>query len=113
MSTVTHTATSSYETTDSGAREVKRAKRNRQSAAASRERKKRYLEQLERRVSILSADNVRLQMELWKHLAVKHENQVLVEENNKLREELHFHQTLLGLKEREGMISNALSFDFN
>ncbi|GJQ11535.1 hypothetical protein GpartN1_g3326.t1 [Galdieria partita] len=116
MSTVTHTATSSYETTDSGAREVKRAKRverNRQSAAASRERKKRYLEQLERRVSVLSADNVRLQMELWKQLAVKHENQVLIEENNRLREELHFHQTLLGLKEREGMISTTLSFDFN
>jgi hypothetical protein len=65
-----------------------RVERNRQSAAASRERKKRYIEQLERRVSILSADNVRLQMELWKQLAVKHENRMLTEENNRLREEV-------------------------
>ncbi|KAK4523970.1 hypothetical protein GAYE_SCF00G1868 [Galdieria yellowstonensis] len=114
MSALSHST--SFETAECGLREVKRAKRverNRQSAAASRERKKRYIEQLERRVSILSADNVRLQMELWKQLAVKHENRMLTEENSRLREELHFHQSLLSVKEREGLISTSITFDFN
>jgi bZIP transcription factor len=39
-----------------------RAERNRQSAAASRERKKHHIKELERRVSMLSAENAQLQV---------------------------------------------------
>jgi bZIP transcription factor len=46
---------------DAGKRAM-RAERNRQSAAASRERKKHHIKELERRVSMLSAENAQLQV---------------------------------------------------
>eukprot|EP00871_Galdieria_phlegrea_P000597 jgi/Galph1/1538/GphlegSOOS_G219.1 len=115
-STISTADSTSVETTASNAREKKRAKRverNRQSAAASRERRKRYLEQLEKRVSILSADNVRLQLELWQYMKENREQVALEEENQKLREELHFHQILFGLKEREANNLSSLSTDLH
>eukprot|EP00178_Gracilaria_changii_P006659 TRINITY_DN215_c2_g1_i1.p2 TRINITY_DN215_c2_g1~~TRINITY_DN215_c2_g1_i1.p2 ORF type:complete len:415 (+),score=72.21 TRINITY_DN215_c2_g1_i1:130-1245(+) len=44
------------------AKKAMRAERNRQSAAASRERKKQYIKELERRVNMLSRENAKMQI---------------------------------------------------
>lgn len=51
------------ETDDAEMKKSIRAERNRQSAAASRERKKHYVKELEKRVGVLSKANAEIQME--------------------------------------------------
>jgi len=63
-----------------------RAERNRQSAAASRERKKHHIRELERRVSVLSAENAQLQVEQLKAIRARiSTHRALAEENDKLK----------------------------
>lgn len=67
-------------------RKAMRAERNRQSAAASRERKKNHIKELERRVTMLSQQNAKLQVEQLD--AIRHrigKEQRLSEENKSLR----------------------------
>jgi len=68
---------------------AKRAERNRQSAAASRERKKFHIAELERRVSMLSAENAQLQVEQLQTLRsrIQKEKQLL-EENKRLKKKI-------------------------
>lgn len=49
-------------TSEAGSRKAIRAERNRQSAAASRERKKQHIKELERRVETLSRENAMMQL---------------------------------------------------
>lgn len=66
-----------------------RAERNRQSAAASRERKKHHIRELERRVAMLSAENAQLQVEQLKAFRARIGAQrALAEENNQLKRNL-------------------------
>ncbi|KAA8494961.1 hypothetical protein FVE85_3202 [Porphyridium purpureum] len=67
----------------------RRAERNRQSAAASRERKKQHITELERRVSMLSAENAQLQVEQLNALRKRLNNErQLLEENKNLKKQL-------------------------
>ncbi|EME28660.1 uncharacterized protein Gasu_38680 [Galdieria sulphuraria] len=66
-----------------------RAERNRQSAAASRERKKQHIRELERRVSLLSAENAHLQLEQLSFVKSRIEREKrLIEENRRLKNEV-------------------------
>ncbi len=69
-------------------RKIIRAERNRHSAAASRERKKQYLNELERRVAILSRRNAQLQIEQIRAVARRVERErELQAENERLKVE--------------------------
>jgi len=50
---------------DQGQRKVHRAEKNRISAARSREKKRAHIDELKRRVAMLSAENAQLQVEQW------------------------------------------------
>mmetsp|Transcript_21045 Transcript_21045/g.36197 ORF Transcript_21045/g.36197 Transcript_21045/m.36197 type:complete len:448 (+) Transcript_21045:192-1535(+) len=77
------------DTGEPGAKKGIRAERNRQSAAASRERKKQHIQELERRVSMLSAENAQLQVEQLKALRTRIQSEKsLLEENKKLKKKL-------------------------
>lgn len=68
---------------------MSRAERNRQSAAASRERKKQHIRELERRVSLLSAENAHLQLEQLNLVKSRLEREKqLIEENRRLKNEV-------------------------
>eukprot|EP00186_Timspurckia_oligopyrenoides_P002714 CAMPEP_0182441202 /NCGR_PEP_ID=MMETSP1172-20130603/140_1 /TAXON_ID=708627 /ORGANISM="Timspurckia oligopyrenoides, Strain CCMP3278" /LENGTH=327 /DNA_ID=CAMNT_0024635369 /DNA_START=174 /DNA_END=1157 /DNA_ORIENTATION=+ len=68
---------------------VVRAERNRQSAAASRERKKHHIEELERRVSMLSSENAQLQVEQLQTLRTRiQKEKELLEENKRLKKKI-------------------------
>ncbi|CAN8061530.1 unnamed protein product [Agarophyton chilense] len=58
-----------------------RAERNRQSAAASRERKKQYIKELERRVDMLSEENAKMQVSQFRLVRERldHESKILDE----------------------------------
>lgn len=68
-----------------------RAERNRQSAAASRERKKHHIKELERRVAVLSKENAQLQVDQLQtiHDRIEKERKLL-EENKKLKRTVAF-----------------------
>lgn len=76
----------------SPAKYIVRAERNRQSAAASRERKKQHIRELERRVSLLSAENAHLQLEQLNIVKdrIEREKQ-LMQENRRLKNEVSIH----------------------
>lgn len=68
-----------------------RAERNRQSAAASRERKKHHIKELERRVSVLSRENAQLQVDQLQTIHDRLEKErLLLEENKKLKQKVAF-----------------------
>eukprot|EP00189_Rhodosorus_marinus_P008335 CAMPEP_0184751816 /NCGR_PEP_ID=MMETSP0315-20130426/43251_1 /TAXON_ID=101924 /ORGANISM="Rhodosorus marinus, Strain UTEX LB 2760" /LENGTH=293 /DNA_ID=CAMNT_0027231113 /DNA_START=482 /DNA_END=1363 /DNA_ORIENTATION=+ len=68
-----------------------RAERNRQSAAASRERKKHHIRELERRVSMLSMENATLQVEQFNKIRARiEEEKRLADENQRLKNQLEF-----------------------
>lgn len=68
-----------------------RAERNRQSAAASRERKKHHIRELERRVSILSQENAELQCEQLQVIRERIEKErSLLQENKELKRKVVF-----------------------
>lgn len=72
-------------------RKALRAERNRQSAAASRERKKHHIKELERRVTILSQENAHFQVEQVKALRDRIEKErELLKENKNLKEKVVF-----------------------
>mmetsp|Transcript_7391 Transcript_7391/g.22513 ORF Transcript_7391/g.22513 Transcript_7391/m.22513 type:complete len:286 (-) Transcript_7391:306-1163(-) len=72
-------------------RKAIRAERNRQSAAASRERKKHHIRELERRVAMLSMENAQLQVgQLQKINTRIQEEKKLVAENQRLKNQLVF-----------------------
>jgi hypothetical protein len=75
---------------DAGKRAM-RAERNRQSAAASRERKKHHIRELERRVSMLSAENAQLQvgqLDTFRQRIAKERE--LLKQNRELRKHVVF-----------------------
>lgn len=68
-----------------------RAERNRQSAAASRERKKHHIRELERRVTMLSQENAELQCEQLQVIRVRIEKErLLLKENKELKRTVFF-----------------------
>lgn len=68
-----------------------RAERNRQSAAASRERKKHHIRELERRVTMLSQENAELQCEQLQVIRVRIEKErLLLKENKELKRKVLF-----------------------
>lgn len=68
-----------------------RAERNRQSAAASRERKKHHIKELERRVAVLSQENAQLQFGQLKVVVNRIEKErKLLEENKALKTTITF-----------------------
>mmetsp|Transcript_18668 Transcript_18668/g.39256 ORF Transcript_18668/g.39256 Transcript_18668/m.39256 type:complete len:288 (+) Transcript_18668:117-980(+) len=89
-----------------------RAERNRQSAAASRERKKSHIRELERRVAALSQENAQLQVEQLEAIRSRiGKERELLSENRKLKDRV-VHQdmkiaaltkrlTAAGIKERD------------
>lgn len=67
-----------------------RAERNRQSAAASRERKKHHIRELERRVSMLSMENATLQVEQFNKIRARiEEEKRLADENQRLKNQVN------------------------
>ncbi|GJQ13136.1 hypothetical protein GpartN1_g4927.t1 [Galdieria partita] len=77
-----------------------RAERNRQSAAASRERKKQHIRELERRVSLLSAENAHLQLEQLNFVKSRIEREKrLIEENRRLKNEVKFQEKVIHEKQ--------------
>eukprot|EP00871_Galdieria_phlegrea_P001651 jgi/Galph1/2487/GphlegSOOS_G1146.1 len=73
-----------------------RAERNRQSAAASRERKKQHIRELERRVSLLSAENAQLQLEQLNTIKGRIEREkALIQESRRLKNEVKFQKEVI------------------
>lgn len=76
---------------DPEVKKMMRAERNRQSAAASRERKKHHIQELERRVRILSEENAQLQVgQLRKISEALLKETRLLEENKELKRKVVF-----------------------
>lgn len=79
-----------------------RAERNRQSAAASRERKKHHIRELERRVSMLSQENAELQCEQLQVIRERIEKErSLLQENKELKRKVAFRDMEISKLSRE------------
>jgi len=79
-----------------------RAERNRQSAAASRERKKHYVRELERRVSMLSQENANMQVEQLHALMRRVENERhFIQENQELKKKVLFKEMKIQKLEKQ------------
>lgn len=87
---------------DQDQRKAMRAERNRQSAAASRERRKHHIRELERRVALLTKENATLQVGELNMLKEKIEQETeLVKVNQSLKRDMHLkNMEIMGLSER-------------
>lgn len=76
---------------DQEAKKAMRAERNRQSAAASRERKKHHIRELERRVKLLSQENAQLQVDQLHTIRARlQKERELLQENQDLKRKVVF-----------------------
>lgn len=76
---------------DQEAKKAMRAERNRQSAAASRERKKHHIRELERRVKLLSQENAQLQVDQLHTIRARlQKERELLQENQNLKRTVVF-----------------------